>query len=110
MREIKKSLKMGREALQVLSEITGLRTVELFNDCYKDHKTRRLKFCFDNKQEWVSDEQYKAWNEEFMKRARGGEYFLEFNPVNKLKSVGGKERMEFNIKGFVGGGHGTKEE
>jgi hypothetical protein len=110
MKEIKKSLKVGREALQVLSEITGRRAVELFNDCYKDHKTRRLKICFSGETPWVSTEQYKAWNEEFMKRARGGEYFLEFKPVNKLKSMGGKEEMEKTRDYFVKGGHGTEQE
>lgn len=96
MKEIKKSLKVGREALQLIEEITGKKVVELFNDSYLKEQTRRLKFCFEGGN-WITTKQYKEWNGEFMKRARGGEFFLQFQPVNKLKSVGGKgmkERMK----------------
>jgi hypothetical protein len=111
MKEIKKSLKVGREALQVIEDITGKKVVELFNDSYPDEQTRRLKFCFHSDDyTWISNEQYKQWNEEFMKRARGGEFFLQFQPVNKLKSMGGKDALKRNIEGFVSNGIGTKEE
>lgn len=108
MENLKQSLQVARKTLNLISEITGIRTVELFNDSYRG-KTRRIKFVFDCK-EWIDRKDYERWNEVFKKLFNEPGYNVTFQPVNKLKSMGGKDVMEKNKLEYVKSGVGSEEE
>ena len=104
-----KTLGLRSIAFSRINEVSGMEFDPYFNDLYKIKKgeCRRIKGAFGNVG-WVKSNDFKLIKDKFDFEVDGIK--IAINEVNKLNSIGGKERMEEMRGSFVEHGQGTAEE
>ena len=96
----KQSLEVRNKVKEKLKEITGVSFSEYYNDLYGKkggYEVRRIKGCFHDwstsfetnpDRDWYHKNDSLKWKEEIEEMDFGNDFKVEFNPVDKAKSMG----------------------
>ena len=108
MNLFKESLLVRNLVLEDLKRISDKECWIDYNDLYerKNEVVRRLKCSWGV---WVRKDEWMNWKNELESISYDG-FKIEFSNVNKVNSVGGWEKVDFNKRMFVENGVGSVSE
>ena len=110
----KQSLEVRNKVKEKLNEITGFTFSEYYNDLYGKKggfEVRRIKGCFHDRttdfdskpdRDWHHKNDSLKWKEEIEEMDFGNDFKVEFNPVDKAKSMG-LDNMRENRRRWIEG-------